>query len=541
MKTSRKARSRKTTRREALKLSGLALGGLALGRGLKGHAAGSSLLSVRGLKDVGNCYPTDENTEKYSYYDSLEEFDPSTPLESNEMRITFMGSTIPMPRRAQAEMSVFVQVGDGAGKADQAIFDCGCGVSANYCAAGIKFSQMDKIFLNHLHGDHMSDLMHIYCFGPSSDRKSPLFIWASGPSGVVNPASVSGYTPAGVYPTTPAVYDDGTRAFCQALRNAARWHSESFSFETTSYPGYTPIKKDDWCLPHDPVPVDDDFNTDGYAIIPIELDWTRFGAGFRPDSSGIRDNVAYYNKDTGVKISHYPVIHTRKGAMGYKLEWNGLTMIYSSDTKPETNSIAQAINKDENGIAQGVDVFIHEMVVPPDVWAFKNLGLSEPPQEGDEYYQIYQATLADNTTIQNSSHTPQGAYGYLLSQIDPAPRLAVATHFPTSDDTVACALKSIQTHCPDIVELGGRFVVSFDLMVLRVFPDKILQVKAKVPNFGYAPLVTSLPEPLNPPKYHKSTDITEGNPYAQIDTTYEIVSTEEGGDNGEPTYRQDGY
>ena len=63
--------------------------------------------------------------------------------------------------------------------------------------------------------------------------------------------------------------------------------------------------------------------------------------------------------------------------MGYKVEWtppgttNVLTMIYSSDTKPETNSVNQACNG-----AKGVDVFIHEMVIPPDMWAWKQMGLS---------------------------------------------------------------------------------------------------------------------------------------------------------------------
>ncbi|MDI9559866.1 MAG: hypothetical protein QM235_01595, partial [Pseudomonadota bacterium] len=38
-------------------------------------------------------------TERYSYFESLPAFDPLTPLEPNEMRITFMGSMIPLPVR----------------------------------------------------------------------------------------------------------------------------------------------------------------------------------------------------------------------------------------------------------------------------------------------------------------------------------------------------------------------------------------------------------------------------------------------------------
>ncbi len=96
-------------------------------------------------------------------------------------------------------------------------------------------------------------------------------------------------------------------------------------------------------------PVGDDPPTDGYALIPIELDWTKYG-----EKSG--DNIAYHNPTTGVTITHFPVIHNRKGSIGYKLEWNGLSMLYSSDTKPETHSINQG---------KGEAVFIHGMILPP--------------------------------------------------------------------------------------------------------------------------------------------------------------------------------
>ncbi len=44
-------------------------------------------------------------------------------------------------------------------------------------------------------------------------------------------------------------------------------------------------------------------------------------------------------------------------------------MIYTSDTKPETNCVNQAIN----GRQAGVDVFIHEMIVPAQYMTMKNL------------------------------------------------------------------------------------------------------------------------------------------------------------------------
>ena len=467
--------------------------------------------------------PTYEPTETYTYYyKNLPLFDPLTPLSNDEMRITFMGSMIPLPvRKAQAEMSVFVEVGwsndpsdrvYGGRAVDQFIFDMGAGVSANFAAAKVGYRRMDKVFINHLHGDHMSDLVHTYCFGPSADRKSPLFVWGSGPTGLESPAGSETY------------YDDGTSNFCAHLREALRWHSESFSFQNTAYSNYVPPTKESWGLPHDPVPVGNDATNDAYALVPIELDWTKVGG------------LAYSNAATGVKITHFPVIHARRGSMGYKVDWQtpdgtNLSMIYTSDTKPETNCIEQA----KNG-GRGVDVFIHEMVVPPEVWAYKNMGLDGPIEEGQPGYSNFVATVEGLTTVQNSSHTPQGAFGYILSQLisnNVQPKLTVATHFPVADDTVGSAFDSVKAHCPG-VEMGKDIVWSFDLMVLRVFPDRVVQCRADVSDYAFTPPV-QMPVGLIPPKYNDGAG--HGDPYYQIDTNAAIPAVAGGVTN----YRTDGY
>ena len=457
--------------------------------------------------------PTYKSNATYSYYQTLPALDPLTPLETNEMRITFMGSMIPLPvRLAQAEMSVFVEVGwnpdpnDATyhGRAvDQFVFDAGAGVSANYAASVVGFRRMDKVFINHLHGDHVSDLIHIYTFGPSGDRKSPLYVFGQGPSGVESPTNSNIY------------YDDGVSNFCAHVREACRWHSESFSFQPTRYTNYVAPTRLSWGLPVDPVPVSNDTDDDGYAMVPITLDWSSVG-------------VAYHNRETRAKVTHYPVIHARKGSMGYMLEWTPpgatkpLTMIYSSDTKPETNSVYLA----RNG-TNGVDVFIHEMVVPPSVWAYKQMGLDAPPDPTNTVvYNSYQAVVAQLTTVEDSSHTPQGAYGYLLSQISPPPRLAVATHFPVADDTVASAFQSVQSHCTNIV-FGRDIVWSFDQMVLRVFPDRIVQCRAVVSSFAWNPPVQLSTNAMMTPKYNDGT--TNGNPYAQIDLSTSYSRTNQDG------------
>lgn len=526
MKKTKKARSEGLTRRELMKASGLALGGLALGGAMVAAGAGKAL--ARQQCGYNECnYPVNpDTTQEYSYAASppLHEFtlDMQPELRRDEMRITFLGTAFPPARRAQQMMSIFVEVGPwvpdpngGFGKAtDSFVFDCGAGALTNYGAMGIAFSRMDKIFLSHLHADHMSDLSAIYCFGPANDRKWPLYVWGQARSNVPIPGS-----------SPSQYYDDGTHAFCENLRAAMRWHSESFSFLQTSYKNYDPPTQDGWKTPCPLVPVGDDASNDGYGLVPIELDWTKYGEV--PD-----DNLAYHNEKTGVRITHFPVIHTRKGSMGYKLEWNGLSMIYTSDTRPETVSIGQADNVDPNtGKARGVDVFIHEMILPPELLTMKNWPLPSPPPPGTD--PNFDKAVQTTTNIENSSHTPQGAFGYLLSQINPRPRLTVISHFPVADDTIKCAMNSVRAHFPKggYPVFGKDIIWSTDLMVLKVKkgrngkPPQIEQLMGKVSDYTFGP-PQNVYFPLKDPKYP--------TPTAQLDTSTLI-------EPGNNTYCENGY
>jgi len=127
--------------------------------------------------------------------------------------------------------------------------------------------------------------------------------------------------------------------------------------------------------------------------------------------------------------------------------------------------------------ASGVTVLIHEMVVPPEVWASKNLGYRSPSAAYAD--PNYNAALSTSQAVQESSHTPQGALGYILSQITPPPKLAVATHFQATDDTIKSALKSIRNHYPQ-----GDVIVAADLLVLNVTPTSITKRKAVVSDYA---------------------------------------------------------
>jgi ribonuclease Z len=353
-------------------------------------------------------------SEKQEDPQDLIAFIPGEPLDENEMRITFMGTSV-IPRRRQASNSVFVETGNG----DSFIFDIGSGVSTNYVAMGIPYSRMDKVFLTHLHADHMSDLTTLYCFGPSLDRKTPLRLF--GPSG--------------------DTADDGTMAFAAALKQLTKWHVESFNFTSTGLRN----------------------GKSGYDIEVTELPYTEVG-------------IAY--DENGVKITHFPAVHDRNGSISYRLEWNGLSMVFSGDTKPNYFMIDQA---------KGVDVLIHEMVVPPDMWAARNSGF-EPGDPG------WEQAVAYTTAVQDSSHTTQKAFGYILSQTNP--RLGVATHFQVNDDTTGPAIEDIRAW------YQGPVTLATDLLVINVSKDSIRQRYAQVSDYSWYPTPQLYPpDQLAPPKY----------------------------------------
>lgn len=325
------------------------------------------------------------------------------PMDPDEMRIAFMGTSF-LPRLAQEANSVFVQCGtDG-----NFVFDCGSGVISKYISMGVAYSQMDKIFLTHIHGDHMSDLMFIYLFGPSDDRLTNLHVW--GPTG----------------PTA----DEGITPFCQHLKAMTKWHRLSFSFLPTG------LKN----------------GQDAYNLVPHECSYLKAARAIR---DGTPLPVAY--NQNNVKISYFPSIHDRDGAIAYKLEWRGLSMIFSGDSLPNNLMIGQAAN---------IDVLVHELTLSPEVWAQRNTGLTPDPNDPR-----WVASLNAAKLIQGASHTPARAFGYILSQTNP--RLAIATHFQNQTDTIDEVKNDVRAFYPfNDYDNPPRVLFAADLMVVNVPVNK---------------------------------------------------------------------
>jgi ribonuclease Z len=444
------------SRRDALKASGAALGGLALGQAAT--AGWNELVPPAGLTQVN------------TVFNSLKPMSPAEPLGKDEMRIAFLGTSV-IERRAQQRVSVYVELGNG----ESFVFDCGSGVVSNYVAMGIPWSKMNRIFLTHLHGDHTSDLTHIYDFGAQGDRKSPLFIWGPSRSGILNPDVAAGNPRKQAY--NPQYYEDGTLDFCRHFREMNRWHTESQSFVPTAWSDAEIVNGGTPGWPDVRFPLGD-----GYDIYATELDWatgdasnfwctnTTLNSGNVPFRT--RMGVAYETSE--VRISFFRSVHGRNGALGYRLDWlpKKLSMIFTGDTKPnEFMMVAAAAGE------QPVDVLISEVVVNPEIWVARQSGLTDPNDS------TFQSGLLNAEAVQENSHTPQKALGYMLRELERknrAPKLAVGTHFQATDDTIALAMSDIRSW------YKGPMLIVSDLAVLRVTPGGIDPRRAVVSDYSWS-------------------------------------------------------
>ena len=114
---------------------------------------------------------TEPNKQRAAYFPGTEKLGP------NEMRVIACGTGMPNARPKQAAACFLVELGNG----DKFIFDAGLGCAERLSAMRIPYDYLDKVFLGHLHADHIGDLDAIWIGGVISNRQRPLRVW--GPSG----------------------------------------------------------------------------------------------------------------------------------------------------------------------------------------------------------------------------------------------------------------------------------------------------------------------------------------------------------------------
>lgn len=271
------------------------------------------------------------------------------------------------------------------GGSKRLFFDFGPGCLRNIIANQVPVPEINDIFITHLHIDHFGELPYLYQFAPFNGRWKPLRV--IGPSG-----------------RTPEM---GTKAACEAIKKMGAWTSAGF--------GVGPI-------------------ADGYEFEVTEFD-------FRDDGG------VCYDKD-GVKVTHWRRSHLVDGASAYRLDWNGLSFVWTGDGKPDQLTAKYA---------KGVDVFVTEMAIDMVyLWALKQ---GVPPMMG--------AFTVDNC------HTPHYAVGYLSSLVEP--RLAMATHVSYDRELIGEMMAGVRMH------YKGLFAFGIDHTVVNVTKDRIWMREAALP------------------------------------------------------------
>ena len=298
-------------------------------------------------------------------------FPNTEPLAANEMRIIALGTGRPFVRRAQANCSWLIELGNG----DKFIMDFGAGSQTNFTALEIPHQDITAYFATHLHADHVGDFAQVWIGSWTGGRVKPLVLY--GPSG-----------PEPKY----------------GIAHFVRRQMESLAWDMDTRLGVLP---------------------DAGAEVDVhEFDFSKTGV--------------VYEKN-GVVIRSFPAIHIYDGPVSYRLEWNGLTFVFSGDTTPNRFFI-------EN--APGADLLIHE--------CFNTVKQLIERSGYDE-----RTARAVGTVI----HSAPEEAGQVLARVKP--RLAVVYHFFNDFDTGTEIEREIRK------AYEGPLALAQDLMVFNVTQEDI--------------------------------------------------------------------
>ena len=217
--------------------------------------------------------PTDPAPDRYVYYPGTES------LAKGEIRLLACGTGMPSARHSQAATCFLAELGNG----DKFLFDIGTGSMANVASLMIPYDMLDKVFLTHLHTDHMGDIDALWAGGWTAGRSRPLQVW--GPSG--------------------ARPDMGTKYAMEHFLKFANWDYQTRASLISPIPG---------------------------GIEVHEFDYKQV------------NQVVY--SENGATIRSIPAIHAGDGPVSFILEYAGLKVVIGGDTFPNKWFIEHAKNAD---------------------------------------------------------------------------------------------------------------------------------------------------------------------------------------------------
>lgn len=276
------------------------------------------------------------------------------------------------------------------GNGDKFFFDIGTGSIGNFSALEISYDEATTVFFSHLHTDHIGDFDALWASGWTAGRLRPLRVW--GPSG-----------------TKPEL---GTKHFVDKQLEALAWDYSTRSGKLPEIGSQVEIHEFDYRKTH----------------------------------------VVY--EENGVKVTSFPAMHILDGAVSYRLDWNGLSFVFSGDTTPNRWFVENSKN---------ADLVVHEVYMTVD--------------------QLKARFGWDNkmaNLISTVVHTSPTAAGKIFSMVNP--RMAVGFHFYNDYDTAPEIEKAIRK------TYRGPLMLAQDLMVFNVTPEEV-RTRMAVTNKRVWPLV----------------------------------------------------
>ncbi|MFQ5968550.1 MAG: MBL fold metallo-hydrolase [Acidimicrobiia bacterium] len=142
----------------------------------------------------------------------------------------------------------------------------------------------------------------------------------------------------------------------------------------------------------------------------------------------------------GVVVTSFPVPHGIFGAVGYRLDFEGMSVVYAGDCEPSTITVEHA---------QDVDLLIHEIFNPPETYV-ENMGWTE-----------LQAKIVAWT-----KHTAPEAAAKVFAATKP--QLAMGFHAIVAPGTPQPILDGVRTG------YDGPFTLAQDFTVVNVTPEQVV-------------------------------------------------------------------
>jgi len=194
--------------------------------------------------------------------------------------------------------------------------------------------------------------------------------------------------------------------------------------------------------------------------------WDYLSMSGHPGQSGARltatevpyDKPVTVYERNGVTISSFPVIHIMNGAVGYRFDYKGRSVVLTGDTQPSRTTV--------EACKGGVDLLIHETFPSAPVFAQK-AGVPEKQAE----------------LVVNYSHTSPAMAGKVFKKA--GARMSVMWHLAVDHDTVGPAYQEMRSH------YDGPVTIAQDLTVFNITKDAVVVRQAAVNPVAWPVIGTS--------------------------------------------------